>query len=269
MARNEMEAQLRTAERSALEERARLAQAREALRERDEFISVAAHELRTPLTALQLKLQNLERGMRGSDRKEATRLEVAVRQTERMAKLVDRLLDVSRIAQGRLEMAREHFDLAALVRQVADDFRDPAAQARAPLQVDVPEATEGCWDRLRIEQVLVNVLSNAVKYGAGNPIRVKLSSNTDQVRIEIADGGIGISDEDLNRIFDRFERAASIRNYGGMGLGLYITKHIVEAHGGTVSVSSKLGEGSVFVVELPRFAATGSAAAAGRSRARA
>ncbi len=268
IARTQMEEQLRAAERKAHEERSRTEQAQEALRERDEFISVAAHELRTPLTALQLKLQGVERALRGTDRKEILRVEAAVRQTERMARLIDRLLDVSRIAQGRLEMAREEMDLAALVRQVAEDFREPAAQARAPLQLELPESARGTWDRLRIEQVLVNVLSNAVKYGAGKPIRIRLGGDGERVRLEVTDQGIGISAEDLGRIFGRFERAASIRHYGGMGLGLYITRHIVEGHGGTVSVSSKVGEGSTFVVELPRsggVAETGST----RSQARA
>jgi PAS domain S-box-containing protein len=257
ISRSEMEQQLRTAERANSEERARTEQAQQALRLRDEFISVAAHELRTPLTALHLKLQGLERKMRGSDRKEAAQVTAAVRQTDRLARLIDRLLDVSRISQGRLEMAQEEFDLAALVRQVADDFREPAEQAQAPLQLEVPEALEGCWDRLRLEQVLVNVLSNAVKYGGGQPIQVKLSGDDERVRFEVADRGIGISPEDIGRIFGRFERATSLRHYGGMGLGLYISHHIVEGHGGTISVTSEPGKGSSFVVELPRFAAVG------------
>jgi signal transduction histidine kinase len=178
-----------------------------------------------------------------------------VRQTERLARLIDRLLDVSRIAQGRVEMAPEIFDLAVLVRQVAEDFREPAAQARAALELQMPEKVEGSWDRLRIEQALVNLLSNAVKYGAGKPITVKLEEAGDVVRLCVADRGIGIAADDVDRIFGRFQRAAPIQNYGGMGLGLYITRHIVEAHRGTISVASKLGEGSTFVVELPRLSA--------------
>src|SRR3954463_11385104 len=253
ISRSEMEQQLRSAERANSEERARTEQAQQALRQRDEFISVAAHELRTPLTALHLKLQGLERKMRGSDRKEAAQVTAAVRQTDRLARLIDRLLDVSRISQGRLEMTREEFDLAAMVRQVAEDFREPAEQAQAPLELEVPEALEGCWDRLRLEQVLVNVLSHAVKYGGGQPIQVKLSGDEERVRFEVADRGIGISPEDIGRIFGRFERATSLRHYGGMGLGLSISRHIVDGHGGTISVSSEQGKGSTFVVELPRF----------------
>ena len=254
VARNRMEEQLRVAEREAFEERGRTQQAQDALRERDEFISVAAHELRTPLTALQLKLQGLERGLVGDADKKTERLEGAVRQTERLARLIDRLLDVSRIAQGRLELSPEELDLSTLVRQVADDFRDPAANARVALELQLPEKAEGTWDRLRIEQILVNLLSNAVKYGAGKPVIVKVEVKDDVVRLTIADRGIGIASQDVNRIFGRFQRAAPTRHYGGMGLGLYITRHIVEAHQGTISVDSAAGEGATFVVELPRFA---------------
>jgi PAS domain S-box-containing protein len=259
ISRAHMEQQLRAAERATIEERGRTQQAQEALRVRDEFISVAAHELRTPLTALHLKLQGLERNVRGTGTKEAQRLEAAVRQAERLARLIDRLLDVSRISQGKLEMSREPFDLVDLVRQVIDDFREPAAQAQAPLELNAPPSLQGSWDRLRLEQVLVNVLSNAVKYGAGKPIHVSLTGDERRVRIEISDAGIGIPAPDLDRIFGRFERASSIRHYGGLGLGLYITRHIVEGHGGNISASSTLGQGSTFTVELPRFGTGGRA----------
>jgi PAS domain S-box-containing protein len=243
------EERLRAAERQAVEERGRTLQAQQALNERDDFISVAAHELRTPLTALQLKLQGLARA--GSIERKTERLGGAVRQTRRLTQLVDRLLDVSRIAQGRVEIRPETFDIAVLVRQVAEDFREPAVQARSPLQLHLAEQVHGTWDRLRIEEVLVNLLSNAVKYGAGKPIVVTLDAASDTVRLAVADQGIGIAPEDVGRIFGRFQRAAPIRNYGGMGLGLFITRHIVEAHGGTISVVSKVGEGATFVVELP------------------
>ena len=251
IARTQLEEQLRAAERNTIEERGKTFQAQEALQQRDEFISVAAHELRTPLTALQLKLQSLERIPHPDRRLE--RIGGAVRQTERLSRLIDRLLDVSRIAQGRVEMAPERFDLSALVRQVADDFREPALEARAPLELELPDEMEGCWDRLRMEQVLVNLISNAVKYGAGKPISVSLEAEDDRVRVTVADRGIGIAPDDVERIFGRFQRAVSIRNYGGLGLGLYITRFIVEAHQGTISVSSRIDQGSTFVVELPRW----------------
>ena len=267
--RTGIEEQLRVAERRTIEERGRTEQAEAALRERDEFISVAAHELRTPLTALQLKLQGLERGLAAIDARKFQRLEGAVRQTERLSRLIDRLLDVSRIAQGRLELSPEEFDLAVLVRQVADDFREPAAQARAPLQLELADKAGGSWDRLRIEQLLVNLLSNAVKYGAGKPVSVKLEVEKDRVRLTVRDQGIGIAADDVGRIFGRFQRAASIRNYGGLGLGLFITRHIVEAHRGTITVASSVGEGSTFSIELPRFSLTPAASLDKTGRARA
>ena len=255
--RRGMEEQVRAAEQKAMEERARASQVREALRERDEFISVAAHELRTPLTALQLKLQGAERGLKAENRQPVTgstvgtRLDGALRQTERLSLLVERLLDVTRIAAGRLELALEQFDLAALVRQVSDDFREAAAQSGSELLLEAQQPLEGCWDRLRLEQVLVNLLSNAVKYGAGRPISVRSERAGERVRISVTDEGIGIAEADLPRIFTRFQRAAPVRNYGGLGLGLYIAKHIVEAHGGRVEVSSRPGQGSTFLVDLP------------------
>jgi PAS domain S-box-containing protein len=255
--RRRMEEQVRVAEQKAVEERARASQIREALRERDEFISVAAHELRTPLTVLQLKLQGAERGLKADARQPAagssvgTRLDGALRQTERLSLLIERLLDVTRIAAGRLELSLEQFDLVALVRQVADDFREPAARAGSELRLEGQQALEGRWDRLRLEQVLVNLLSNAVKYGAGRPICVRADRAGERIRVAVSDEGIGIAEADLPRIFTRFQRAAPVRNYGGLGLGLYIAKHIVEAHGGRVEVSSRPGQGSTFVVDLP------------------
>ncbi len=253
LARARVKEQLRTAERDAAAERAKAEQAQEALRERDEFISVAAHELRTPLTALQLKLQGLER-ISGALGQKSERLDGALRQTQRLVKLVDRLLDVSRVAHGRLEMSPEEFDLAPVVRQVVEDFRDPALQAHSAIELDLPESARGSWDRPRLEQVLVNVLSNAVKYGAGKPISVRLEVDPGSIRLSVADRGIGIAAPDANRVFERFQRAAPIRHYSGMGLGLFITRHIVEAHGGTISVSSAPGQGATFVIALPRFA---------------
>ncbi|HEX9603935.1 MAG TPA: PAS domain S-box protein [Myxococcales bacterium] len=259
--RRRMEEQVRVAERRMQEERVRTAHVQEALRERDEFISVAAHELRTPLTALQLKLQGLERGLKAAAPEKSAgskvggRLEGALRQTKRLSHLIERLLDVSRIAAGRLELAPERFDLAELVRQVAEDFREPAAETGTELRLHGAQRMEGCWDRLRMEQVLVNLLSNAVKYGAGRPVSVRLESAGERIRISVVDEGIGIAPEDLGRIFTRFERAAPVRNYAGLGLGLYISRYIVDAHGGRIEVSSRPGQGSTFVIDLPLVAA--------------
>jgi PAS domain S-box-containing protein len=248
---------LQHAEQSVTDERIRAARAQEALRERDEFISVAAHELRTPLTALQLKLQGLERLLEVELSKTpgpslaGERLGDALRQTHRLTELVERLLDVSRIVTGRLEMHPEEVDLGALVGTVIGDFREQAIQANSEISLSVSGDARGRWDRHRLEQVLGNLLSNALKYGGQRPIEVTVEGGT-QVLLAVRDRGIGISREDIKRIFGRFERAAPLRHYGGLGLGLYIASHIVEAHGGTIRVLSEEGKGSTFVVELPR-----------------
>jgi signal transduction histidine kinase len=183
--------------------------------------------------------------------------------------LVERLLDVSRIAGGRLELAAESFDIVAVLRQATDDFREPAAASGSEIHLEAPPQLMVRWDRLRIEQVIVNLLSNAVKYGRSRPIRIRLDAGDGRVRLSIADEGIGIASEDLNRIFSRFGRAAPVRNYGGLGLGLYIAKHIVEAHGGNIQVASRVGHGSTFLIDLPSEFVQPVEAEAGQLRARA
>jgi PAS domain S-box-containing protein len=255
-----MELEARRAAEDAAVERSRASEATAALKLRDEFISVASHELRTPLTALQLKVQGVTLAL-SSDiadsessqlKKYARRLDGALRQIERMSGLVERLLDVSRIGQHKLILSREETDLAALTRQVLEDFRETALQAGSELRVHADAPVVGAWDRARMEQVVANLLSNATTYGAGQPIDVTVEASDTGARLTISDRGIGIAPEDLDRIFARFERAAPIRNYSGLGVGLYIARSIVEAHGGAVRASSILGQGATFVVELPR-----------------
>ena len=139
-----------------------------------------------------------------------------------------------------------------LVREVAGRFGDEAARAQSPLQLSTPAPVVGRWDRLRIEQVVTNLITNAIKFGAGKPIELAVSEANDQATISVADHGIGVAPQDIERIFKRYEQAISSREYGGMGLGLYIVRQIVGAHGGTIRVASRLGEGSTFIVDLPR-----------------
>jgi PAS domain S-box-containing protein len=253
------EAQLREAEASAAEQRRRTAQAEQAVRERDVFLSVAAHELRTPLTALQLKLQGLEqmvrRHMIGAPvaGRAQTRFRDALRQTERLTELVERLLDVSRIAAGRFEVQRTPFELGGLVQVIVDDLRERASESGTDLRITVSGDTRGSWDRRRLEQVLLNLLSNAVKYGAGKPVDVIVEGCDGEVRLLVSDQGIGIADVDRERIFDAFERAAPVEHFAGLGLGLYIARRIVEAHGGQIEVSSVPGQGATFAVTLPKL----------------
>jgi PAS domain S-box-containing protein len=231
--------------------------AREAIRLREEFLSIASHELKTPISALQLQVQSLLAGLARSganfDPERLKRgLERVDRQVKRQTLLVNDLLDVSRLSAGRLELVREPLELGALVRDVADRFEQEYARTGTPLELTLAPEVRGQWDRLRLDQVLTNLLSNALKYGRGNPVRVTLEEKDGRARLRVRDGGIGIAKEHLPRLFHRFERAVSERNYGGFGLGLWIARQIVEAMGGHIEVESVLGEGSTFHVELPR-----------------
>jgi PAS domain S-box-containing protein len=257
------EEQLHTAEQAAQAERQRTVRAQEAIRERDVFLSVAAHELRTPLTALQLKLQGLEQLIRadlaGTPRavRAERRFHDAIRHTDRLCDLVERLLDVSRIAAGQLKMQPEPVDLEALARGVIRDFQDRASEPATEIRVTATGSAHGTWDRRRLEQVVLNLISNAVKYGEGKPIDVAIEDLGAEVRLVVEDRGIGIAAGDLGRIFDAFERAVPIEHFPGLGLGLYIARRIVEAHGGEIEVSSEPGAGATFVVRLPREAQAG------------
>ncbi|HYO67123.1 MAG TPA: ATP-binding protein [Archangium sp.] len=231
-------------------------EARQAVAQRDEFFTVAAHELRTPTTSLKLNVQSLLRGARRAEAGQPpasllAKLENIDRNAGRLNALVNELLDVTRIHAGRLRLDLEPVDLPALVQDVAARFELPATQAHSPILLELSGPATGAWDRLRLEQVVTNLLSNALKYGAGKPVRLRVSSDTACARLEVRDEGIGIAPESLPRLFGRFERAVSDRHYGGLGLGLYITRQIVEALGGTVSVTSTPGVGATFTVQLP------------------
>ncbi|MCA1825839.1 MAG: ATP-binding protein [Myxococcales bacterium] len=229
--------------------------ARDAVAMRDEFLSIASHELRTPLTAMLLSVQGLERAAAPSaDAAVRDRTKRIVHQVRRLIALVDALLDVSRIAAGKLELDPEQCDLALLAREVAGRFSEPARQSGSELRVQAPDRLIGVWDPLRLDQVLTNLLSNAVKFGAGKPIEVAVDADDGAARISVADKGIGISRDKVAVIFDRFERAVPGRKYGGLGLGLYIARQMVEAHGGRIEVESEPGLGTTFVVEIPRNA---------------
>ncbi len=244
-----------TERKQASEERERiLGELAGAVRARDEFLSVASHELKTPLTPLNLKLQLLARAV-GAGGVTAERLlgdiEVLCRQVKRLADLVNDLLDVSRLSAGRLVLDLEQVDLSAVVREVASQFEPQAAKAGCRLEFQMEERVVGHWDRLRLEQVVVNLLSNAIKYGAGSPVHVRVEADGERARLLVRDEGIGIEPEHLERIFGKFERAVSERHYGGLGLGLYITRQVVEVLGGTVSAESRPEQGASFRVELP------------------
>lgn len=224
------------------------------VRAREEFLSIASHELRTPLTPIALRLQSLAADLNRPTPPERLRehVEVMNRQFRKLTNLVNGLLDVTRIGVGKLTVARETVNLAELIREVVLRHEAEAANAGCTLYMDVPEQVTGEFDPMRVEQVATNLMSNALKYGAGHPIRVSLSETARNVQLVVDDEGVGIDAEDLPRLFGRFERAESGMSYSGLGLGLFITRQIVEAHGGLIRVESAPGKGSRFEVELPK-----------------
>jgi signal transduction histidine kinase len=230
--------------------------AQAAVRLRDEFLSVASHELKTPLTPLTLKLDSLARALQaepgtGFAAQHGRDVDVMRRQVKRLSDLVNDLLDVSRIASGRMRLDLERVDLAALAREVCLRFQPEADRAGCELRVSAPGPAEGYWDRLRLEQVLGNLLSNALKYGAGKPIHVQVRADGARAWLVVRDEGIGIAPEALGRIFEKFERAVSERNYGGLGLGLHVARTLAESMDGALRVESAPGEGATFTLELP------------------
>jgi PAS domain S-box-containing protein len=227
-----------------------------ALRSRDEFLSVASHELKTPLTALYLKLQLLGRAREHQADLTDAQVNSMIRdcevQSRRLAKLIDQLLDLTRIRSRRLELKSEEVNLTALAKEITGSFETELAQAGSSLSFRGDAPVVGSWDRTRIEQVLTNLLSNAIKYGRGKPIEVSVEGRDGVARLSVKDHGAGIDPSEQPKIFDKFERASPSKQIGGLGLGLYIVRQIVVAHGGSVAVHSTLGDGSTFIVELPK-----------------
>jgi PAS domain S-box-containing protein len=230
-----------------------LREAQLAIQLRDEFLATAGHELRTPLAALLMQVQSLARSAKVVDPRLKERLEKAATAGARLEKLINQILDVSRITAGRLAMERERMRLDAVVREVMDRFADLAAESQCPIVLRL-EPVEGLWDRVRLEQVITNLIGNAIKYGKGHPVEVETAEDGPGAVLRVIDHGIGIDPDDQKKIFERFERARGTREYGGFGLGLWISRSIVEAIGGRISVRSTPGEGSTFTVTVPLLA---------------
>ncbi|WP_051256425.1 PAS domain-containing sensor histidine kinase [Cystobacter fuscus] len=231
-------------------------QLRQSIQMRDEFLSVASHELRTPLTPLSLLLQGFLRAASTQPDTPFTQLvtrgaEAGRRQIQRLVRLVGDLLDVSRISEGRLQPRREEMDLVALAQEVVSRFELQATTAGCQLLLHAPGPVVGWWDRLRLEQVVVNLVDNALKYGPGRPVCIRVDRLEDKAVLHVTDEGMGIPPEHQSRIFERFERAVSERHYGGLGLGLFISQQIVRAHGGRIRVESTPGVRTTFTAELP------------------
>jgi predicted ATPase/signal transduction histidine kinase len=239
----------------ALDNARLLQQTQRALQMREEFIAVASHELRTPLTSLQLSVQSVLKAAASHSPVAQPllkqNLERIGRQTGRMAQLVGELFEVTRLDHGPIGLQPRDLDLAALVRQVVERFDSELSAARCSASLACEGPIYGCWDPSQMDQVISNLLANAIKFGAGQPIEVRLGALQGTVRLEVQDHGIGIDPLWLPRVFERFERAVPASHYGGLGLGLYIARAIVRAHGGTIRAESRPGEGSTFIVELP------------------
>lgn len=218
---------------------------------RDDFLAIAGHELKTPLAALLMQIQSLQRAaQKDATAKVLDRLGKAASSGLRIERLINQLLDVSRITAGRLRMEPEPFSLSEMVKEVVARFTEASASP-SPITLSTVGPVNGVWDRLRIEQVLNNLVSNAVKYGQGNPVEIDLQMEGDEAVLRVTDHGIGIDEEHQKKIFQRFERAVATRDFGGFGLGLWITRQIVEASGGKIEVRSSSGQGATFTVRLP------------------
>ncbi len=225
--------------------------AQEALRARDEFLSIAAHEIRSPLTSIRLAVQTLRTGTCSPEATERL-LGVLEREDRRLALFVDELLDLGRIRAGHFHIDFEEVDLGDLVRDVVNRMGTEITRSGSSLSLSVAPHVTGQWDRFRVEQVATNLISNAIKFGRGNPIEVEVSAFDGHARLAVRDHGIGVPAAMQEKIFQPFERAVSVRHYGGLGLGLFIVRTIVESLDGTVRVESAPGAGATFIVELPR-----------------
>ena len=229
-----------------------------ALEMRDQFMSMVAHELRTPLNTLYLEAQmrklQLERGNMEHFAPAQMERMVArdMRQIHAMVRLIDDMLDVSRIRSGKLSIRPAAVDLEALLQRIVGDLSHHAADMQSELRLSIVQPVAGCWDEFRVEQVIVNLINNALRYGGGKPVDVRLHADSQNARIEVIDQGVGIPEEVLPKIFEPFERGKMEGMPAGLGLGLYISRQLAEAHGGTLSARSKPGEGATFIFTLPR-----------------
>jgi PAS domain S-box-containing protein len=240
-----------------LSERKRHQQAEAAVRMRDEFLAIASHELRTPLTTLVLSLGAVEHDRTKGDLKQIQRsLRRAQKQAERMGRLLDRMLDVSQMAAGKLKLDLAPCDLSDVVRDIVERLSEDASNAACELRLTLSSGIVGQWDRFRLDEAFSNIISNAIKYGAGHPIDIQLQASDENAVLVVEDHGIGIAPDDLSRIFGRFERTVASKNYGGLGLGLYIARQIIEQHRGSIRAENRPCGGARFVIKVPLVSST-------------
>lgn len=228
----------------------------EAVSAREVFIAIAGHELRTPLTALKLQSQLRKRKIENNKNIIFTNNDLAImfetdeKQLEKLNRLVDDMLDASRINSGELTIELENNDMCSIVNSVIEKNLTPLNAAGIQVIQNQCTPINGRWDKFRIEQVITNLLTNVIRYGDGKPLEITVSKKETNVKIVLKDQGIGISEEDIEKIFNKFERVPGTF-VKGLGLGLYIVNQIIIAHKGTINVSSTPGLGSTFTIELP------------------
>jgi len=233
------------------EERLRRAQVEEALRLRDEFLSVVSHEFKTPLSVLELQIEALTRQKDALDPAFLKNVHRAKRSSDHLLRTVDAILEVARITSGTFALRYDEFDLAAAVSEAVENLHTQAELAGCEVRLEVETPLMGSWDRRRVQHVVTQLLQNAITYAAGAPIRVSLTRRADEAWLEVVDSGPGINSHDLIRLFERFERASSMRHFSGLGLGLYLAREVAQAHGGSVTADNAAAQGARFIMRLP------------------
>lgn len=230
-------------------------EAQDAIKSRDEFLSIASHELKTPLTSILLNLQLALEKIKNATNQKANMedverlIEINISQSKRLSKLINDLLNTSVISSGRLKIETEPVILGDLILETIERLKVQIKKTK--IKTKIHGKIVGEWDRIRIEQVLINLISNALKYGRGKPITIEAGRVSDKAVITVSDQGIGIELSDQPHVFDLFTRAVDPNDYKGLGIGLFIARQIVEAHGGSLSLESKLNRGTTFTIELP------------------
>lgn len=235
----------------------REAQLHRELEARDQFITVASHELKTPVTCLELQVQLLRRLARSdptspvAGEKVQARCDAILGHLERLTALMNTILEVGKMTSGRLELSLERLDLGDVVRRVLAASEDAIRRSRSEVVLGVDGPVVGTWDRASLESALAQVVLNALKFSEGKPVHVEVGGSGDRAFVKVRDQGFGIAAQDHERIFERFERGVSERHFGGLGVGLWISRKAIEAHGGSIAVKSSPGDGAEFTIELP------------------
>lgn len=226
----------------------------QALKWRDDFLSIASHELKTPITSLRLQTQMVTRSLQTGPTKAipTERLEkffkTSNKQLDRLTRLIDDLLDTTRIRAGKLTVEPVEVNFSALVLDILERFSEQLTEAKCKVTIDIEDSVKVYCDPFRAEQVIVNLLSNVIKYAGAKPLLVKLYQDHGHVYLRVQDSGPGIPEEKLEMIFERFKRGNRHEGISGLGLGLYIAKQVMDAHNGSIQVESRPGEGSAFTI---------------------